>query len=171
MDADQVKLGSRIPRVEERRDTVISSMLPGTIGGDSALGMPIVETRRSALGTPAVGPLILTTAGDSGSGNGYVDSVWTEEGFCEFASLDLSDPPWFASVSIGEPTIDVNLTFTGVDSVSLEWYAGPSFDAFVGSLVLTAGTGSTVGVPGCTYLLTVSASGAWSLTGGTVTFT
>lgn len=44
-----MKAGSRLPAWLERSDTAIGSMLDGTIGGDSKIGMPVVEVRRVPL--------------------------------------------------------------------------------------------------------------------------
>jgi hypothetical protein len=44
-----VKLGTRLYSPDEREDTALESMVNGTIGGDSYLAMPTVETRRAVL--------------------------------------------------------------------------------------------------------------------------
>lgn len=46
-----MKLGSRLPGVDERDDTAIGSMMLGTIGGHSKIGMPVVELHRGPLVT------------------------------------------------------------------------------------------------------------------------
>lgn len=45
-----MKLGKRIPGTDERRRTLIDSMVNGTIGGDSKIGMPIVDVQERPAG-------------------------------------------------------------------------------------------------------------------------
>lgn len=44
-----MKLGNRLPRRAERVDTAVNSMVNGTIGGDSKVGMPVAELQRVPL--------------------------------------------------------------------------------------------------------------------------
>lgn len=44
-----MKFGHRLYGIDERRRTAIGSMVNGTIGGHSKIGMPVVETRRMPL--------------------------------------------------------------------------------------------------------------------------
>jgi hypothetical protein len=46
-----VKLGNRLPDPAERRRTAIGSMVNGTIGGDSKIGMPVVDIQRPPITT------------------------------------------------------------------------------------------------------------------------